>query len=90
MTKEEINKWLSNLKDDIGKAQHQELWHYAEALDMAIEALSAKRTGKWNHPYHYGLALPEHQCSECGYWEYADSKSNYCPNCGADMRGAEE
>ena len=39
MTNEEISKWLMNLKDDIGKTQYQPLWHYAEALDMAIEAL---------------------------------------------------
>ena len=40
MTNEQIGKWLSNLKDDMGQTQHRELWHYAEALDMAIEALS--------------------------------------------------
>ena len=39
MTNEEISKWLMNLKNDIGKTQYQPLWHYAEALDMAIEAL---------------------------------------------------
>lgn len=44
-----------------------------------------QRKGKWIHPYHYGLALPEHQCSECGYWEYEDTESNECPNCGARM-----
>ena len=39
MTREETTRWLENLKKDIGKPQHQALWHYAEALDMAIEAL---------------------------------------------------
>lgn len=39
MTNEEISKWLINLKDDIGNIRYQSLWHYAEALDMAIEAL---------------------------------------------------
>ena len=53
------------------------------------DVVEVKR-GEWNHPYHYGVALPEHQCSECGYWEYADSKSNYCPNCGARMDEREE
>lgn len=32
------------------------------------------------------------KCSECGYQiafsEYAERKYKYCPNCGADMRGA--
>jgi rubrerythrin len=28
----------------------------------------------------------EYECSECGFHNKG-SKSNYCPNCGADMRG---
>ena len=28
----------------------------------------------------------EYKCSECGYIKRG-GKSNYCPNCGADMRG---
>ncbi len=28
----------------------------------------------------------EYECSECGF-RNKGSKSNYCPNCGADMRG---
>ena len=45
--------------------------------------------GHWIHPYEYGLALPEHYCSECKAYEYSDVKSKYCPNCGADMREGE-
>ena len=37
----EIIKWLESLKAEIGKSEHRTLWHYAEAIDMAIEALSA-------------------------------------------------
>lgn len=40
MTNDEIIKWLESLKAEIGKAEHRTLWHYAEAIDMAIEALS--------------------------------------------------
>lgn len=39
MTREENIKWLESLKAEIGKSEHRSLWHYAEALDMAIEAL---------------------------------------------------
>lgn len=42
--------------------------------------------GEWIHDYHYGLALPEHKCSVCGEWEYSDDESDFCQNCGADMR----
>ena len=42
MTREETIKWLESLKAEIGKSEHRPLWHYAEALDMAIEALKAE------------------------------------------------
>lgn len=42
MTKEELQKWLKNLKSDIGNSQHHELWHYEQAIDIVIEALSDK------------------------------------------------
>ena len=50
------------------------------ALNMAIEALSEPKTGKWSCD-EYAL----YHCSECGCeatWDY-----DYCPNCGAKMLG---
>lgn len=32
-----------------------------------------------------GLLISNYECSECHSWER--NASNYCPNCGADMRG---
>ena len=29
-------------------------------------------------------------CSECGHLEVMASRTNFCPNCGADMRGEQE
>lgn len=47
MTTEETKMWLDSLKKDIGQPQHQALWHYAEALDMAIQALQDIEDGKY-------------------------------------------
>lgn len=44
MSREEIIKWLESLKAEMGKSEHSALWHYAEAIDMAIEALTAPKT----------------------------------------------
>lgn len=48
MTREENIKWLKSLKAEIGKSEHRALWHYAEAIDMAIEALSNYTTKSEN------------------------------------------
>ena len=36
-----------------------------------------------------GNCWHEYECSECGFCSKG-SKSNYCPNCGADMRGVDD
>lgn len=33
MTHEDAIKWLENLKQDIGQLRHEDLWHYAQAID---------------------------------------------------------
>ena len=57
---------------------------YAEAIDMAIEALS-DRHGKWvfNPKDAIELMFTKPKCSECGF-ESADG-GNFCSNCGARM-----
>lgn len=50
---------------------------------------SAQKKGHWEVEQTY--CNFKFRCSECGYYEthaYEDTKpSNFCPNCGADMRG---
>lgn len=59
------------------------------ALSMAIEALSRPQ-GEWiPHATSVGgkKYIEYSRCSECG--EMALVRMNFCPNCGADMRGGE-
>ena len=59
-----------------------------ELCDMAIEALSAERTGEW---IESEIPNELYVCSNCGgaCWYYDHErdicKSNYCPNCGTKM-----
>lgn len=36
------------------------------------------------------ISLPSKKCSVCGHLAVTFPKSNFCPNCGADMRKEEE
>ena len=61
-----------------------------DALGMAIEALLTERPhGKWtlkDHSWGYG----DYECSNCEKLTIAMELGNpfdFCPNCGADMRG---
>lgn len=66
--------------------------YWCESGAMIREALpSADRpTGEWifNPTDAIDLMFTNPKCSECGF-ESADH-GNFCPNCGADMRGEEE
>lgn len=77
MTKEEAIKkikcWLTDYfpMDD------------ADEIDEIIEAISQPHlVGHWIQEWNVDHF--EQVCSECGYGEHF--KSNYCPNCGADMQ----
>ena len=39
MTNKDAIKWLENLKQDIGQLRHEDLWHYAQAIDEITELL---------------------------------------------------
>ena len=62
---------------------------FTKAAD-AIEELQKRKHGKWEWDHHNGYSY----CSCCNsvsphedqYGEYCD-EPNFCPNCGADMRG---
>lgn len=86
MTRDEAIKWLERIEERYINGG-DEAYDAArkEALHMAIESL--ERKGEWIYhteplafrPYgHYTCNL----CNEIS-WD----KSNFCPNCGADMRG---
>lgn len=64
---------------------------YAHAMlyvkaQKAIKLQPVKR-GKWRFTEKLILGNPygSYQCSECMY--HVPCEENYCPNCGADMRG---
>lgn len=93
MTREEAISWLTNEKWKNADNKYKKEWN--EAFDMAIEALSVEAVqGEWiNREYcqvdedAYEVAT----CSNCKTeitLEYPCD--NFCPNCGARMKGEVE
>lgn len=58
------------------------------------EAQTERKKGKWIEPTPEGGfsydAKAYSECSECGKKEFLGWRKNFCPNCGADMRGEQD
>lgn len=84
MTREEAIYLLNNLRS-VAEGKED------EAVDMAIEALSTKIIyGEWQRVDEQSYFRKHYHkvcCSVCH--KQGSEKYNYCPNCGADMRGGE-
>lgn len=67
-----------------------------ELLERKLQALHSvtpqePRKGHWiEHPHEWGTnwEYSMYECSECN--EYTVGESDFCPNCGADMREKQE
>lgn len=64
----------------------------AEAVKMGIEALEGllsaqpeRKKGRWKY-----IAFMTVECSECHKQLHELEYDNFCPSCGADMRGEQE
>ena len=62
------------------------------AIDDIPSAEPERKNGKWIYDtervWHDGGIYVQHHCSECRF-QIIGSLYNYCPHCGADMRGEE-
>lgn len=84
MTREEAIFYIKELQKTYASMDKK----VAEAVDMAIEVLSAERTGEWIVGTTKDFLFPDqytnvYQCDQCGATEWRDT--NYCPYCGAKM-----
>lgn len=61
---------------------------FGDKLEKLPSVQPVRSKGYWierTFPY----MIHDYKCSECGETIEAIAKSNFCPNCGADMRGEE-
>lgn len=71
--------------DELEKWDWQELYlpiHFKQILD---DVPSVENKGEWEKIWRTDCGRSEYVCSKCGCGE--DYVTDFCPNCGADMRG---
>ena len=74
---------------DIGTKYKMELLGMVTALGLAHEKETEERkTGEWIRKISVVdcATFVGDECSQCGYFK-SMGQANFCPNCGADMRG---
>ena len=79
-------------------AMYNNSWNikdFRENVNLMLNKLPSVQPSRKGHWIKSDIPNEEYVCSKCGgacwYYDYqgAVAKSNFCPNCGADMRGAE-
>lgn len=94
-----MNKWIAefDLEDGDTMPEHMDLEYKGVKLDFHCRPLEQEpRKGNWvehstyNNKYYYdcslcGCVAPRIETADTYLWKL----SNFCPDCGADMRGEE-
>ena len=85
MISELIEELIDNA-DLYTKELHDLMYRAADTIEMLSEKAREPKQGEWIYhrpPDDWVMSL--YSCSECDHIE--EGKPNFCPNCGADMRG---
>lgn len=78
MTNNQAVNWLINVRADIGKIEHQDLWHYEQALAEIIDLLSESErlTDKEQRIFLAAMNREEKVCKQVDE-EFRDCREPY-------------
>ena len=80
---DELNRLGRNaFKDD---TDYDTLFDFIDSLPPALEE---RKQRHWIEHYDNSGNLHHLECSSCHNWHRDFIKDDFCPNCGADMRGS--
>lgn len=78
--------------DELLKAEHKYYYyladeHYIRVRDVEdAPTIEERKKGKWLcHDIREGHLIEKYSCAVCDYYS-GTKRTNFCPNCGADMR----
>ena len=85
-----IEKGQKSKRYKFGESWELNLSEIKEAVESVPSAEPERKHGKWIYDTKRvtdaGWMYNQYHCSECGEQEIG-AMQNFCPNCGADMRG---
>jgi len=64
-----------------------------ESMDELMSMIADRPQGEWINKHKWDNGFLERECSLCGAMKpilMHTAKINYCPNCGARMKGADD
>lgn len=89
MTNKEAIEYLKEVQSHIDLENGGNTQKVYDAIDIAIKALENERpTGEWIFDAEHSITIDMFKCSVCGSGGHVHF--NYCPNCGAKMKEAED
>lgn len=82
-----IAKWMLEYGGEGEERERNALKQAAEEIKELPSAQPERKTGRWIDETFkpWGLVYHPYKCDQCG--EHSEADSDFCPNCGADMRG---
>lgn len=80
------NRLIQSAKDDPCIVDAMADWAIRKIKGLP-SAQPERKTGRWIDETFkpWGLVHHPYKCNQCG--EHSEMDSDFCPNCGADMRG---
>ena len=92
-----LSSFEISMKDEYAvKVEKASLKHHRDILENLPSVQPERKKGKWIHKPDIYLDEQTWECSECGEpWIFiegtpSENNANFCPNCGADMRGEQD
>jgi rubrerythrin len=86
-----LNSFKENLCNQRRWKEAEEYQHIIDRFMMFASAQPERKKGKWRRRLADSGFNADWHCSECGWKTSLEEHGyNFCPNCGADMRGEQD